>query len=66
MINIMLLEPLLTQKYSKHCDECCHSLHQTPHQIFGQARQSLSKTVRFSDKAFFGKFCLAENLASIF
>ncbi len=25
MINIMLLEPLLTQTYSKHCDESCHS-----------------------------------------
>lgn len=36
------------------------------HQIFWQARKSLSETVRFPDKAFFGKFCLAENLASIF
>ena len=36
------------------------------HQIFCQARQSLSETVRFSDGVFWSKFCLAENLASIF
>ena len=36
------------------------------HQIFYQARQSLSETVRFSDGVFWSKFCLVENLASVF
>lgn len=65
MINIMLLEPLLMQKYSKHCDEWCHNIQQTPHQIFGQALQSVNESVRFSDEAFHGEFCLSENRTSV-
>lgn len=42
-------------------ESSCLSLKQ---QIF--TRQSLSEAVRFSDRVFWGKFSLAENLASIF